>query len=144
MRDSGFLRLSGKSITNMLVRRIAPTWGYLRISFDIRGISSIILNVGVLHLDVTIPSEGQVMSKGSKIVPVRIPDELLDQIEAAIQSANFHTKGEIYTVSSWIRKQLEMKLHNLNRSKCWARDRRVQTDACSQMLEGDENACSVQ
>ena len=83
------------------------------------------------------------MSKGSKVVPVRIPDELLAEIESAIESANYHTKGEIYTVSSWIRKQLEMKLHNLRRSKCWAKERRLQTEVCSLEIEGEENACSV-
>jgi len=62
------------------------------------------------------------MSKGSKIVPVRLPDELLSEMMAAVASQNFHTKGEPLTVSGWIRKQIEMKLHNLKRTKKYRRD----------------------
>lgn len=56
------------------------------------------------------------MSRGSKIVPVRIPDELLDEVEVAVSSQNYHTKGEPHTLSGWIRKCIAEKLAHLKRS----------------------------
>jgi len=57
------------------------------------------------------------MSKGSKVVPLRISQELLDEIARSVESANYHTKGELYTTSSWIRKCIQEKLDHLNRPK---------------------------
>jgi hypothetical protein len=56
------------------------------------------------------------MSKGSRIVPVRIPRELEVRILTAIERANHHTKEEPYTLSDWIRKCIEEKLAHLERS----------------------------
>jgi len=56
------------------------------------------------------------MSKGSKVVPLRIERGLLDEIEKSVASANYYTKGEMYTTSSWIRKCIREKLDKLRRS----------------------------
>lgn len=55
------------------------------------------------------------MSKGSAIVPVRIPKELLAEIACAINSANATTAGPPYSVSSWVRKAIREKLDHLGR-----------------------------
>lgn len=57
------------------------------------------------------------MSKGSKIIPVRIPDELLTDLENAVKSANSTRREMPYTVSAWIRKCVEEKLAHLKRSR---------------------------
>lgn len=57
------------------------------------------------------------MSKGSRIVPVRVPRDLEIRIAAAIASANQSTKEEPYTLSEWIRKAVVEKLDHLERSK---------------------------
>lgn len=64
------------------------------------------------------------MSKGSQVIPVRIPKELLTEIEQAIQSANLTTGLEPYTVSSWIRKCVAEKLAHLKRSRRRPRGRK--------------------
>jgi len=56
------------------------------------------------------------MSKGSKVVPLRIDQELLNEIEQSVGAANYYTKGEPYTTSSWIRKCIREKLDHLRRS----------------------------
>lgn len=57
------------------------------------------------------------MSKGNPKVVVRFRQEVLDRIEAAIQSANYNRKDEPYDVSAWIRKAVDDKLAHLERSK---------------------------
>jgi len=61
------------------------------------------------------------MSRGSKIVPVRIPDEMLAEVQEAVDSQNFHTKGVPLRVSEWIRKCIEVKLKHLKRSRKYKR-----------------------
>lgn len=55
------------------------------------------------------------MSKGSRIVLIRIPLELMTKIEKAIVSANASTKAEPYTISSWFRKCVTDKIEHLLR-----------------------------
>lgn len=57
------------------------------------------------------------MSKGSRVVPIRVQRDLEIRIAAAIESANQTTKGEPYTLSEWIRKAVVEKLDHLERSK---------------------------
>jgi len=57
------------------------------------------------------------MSKGSQIIPVRIPEDLLAVVQQTIQSANSKRRHEPYTVSSWIRQCVAEKLSHLKRSK---------------------------
>lgn len=72
---------------------------------------------GVLHYQLESLFKVQVMSKGSKIVPVRIPDEMLAEMESAVASQNFHTKGEPLTVSGWIRQCVERELRDRRRKR---------------------------
>lgn len=55
------------------------------------------------------------MSKGSKIIPIRLSDLYLAALDRAIVSANKRVKGEPYDRSSWIRKALTEKLDHLAR-----------------------------
>ena len=57
------------------------------------------------------------MSKGSKIVPVRIPDRLFAELVAALKSQNYHTREEPLTLSGWVRKCVIDKLNHLERGK---------------------------
>lgn len=57
------------------------------------------------------------MARGSKVVPVRIPDDLLIRIIAATDSQTYHTKGGQSTISSWIKQACKEKLAHLLRSK---------------------------
>lgn len=57
------------------------------------------------------------MSKGSMIVPVRIPEVLYITLLETIKSANRSRKNAEYTVSEWIRKAITEKLEHLSRSR---------------------------
>lgn len=57
------------------------------------------------------------MSAGSKIVPVRIPAELLKAVETDLQSCNAHLPDYPYTVSDWIRKAIAERLAKHARSR---------------------------
>jgi len=65
------------------------------------------------------------MSKGSKVVPVRIPDELYIRMIAQIDKTNERRKEEEFDVSSFIRKAIEDKLDHANRSRCWRASRQL-------------------
>ena len=57
------------------------------------------------------------MSKGSRIVPIRIPAELESRILIAIDVRNKHSSEEPFSMSEWIRKAIMEKLDHLERSK---------------------------
>jgi hypothetical protein len=57
------------------------------------------------------------MSKGSPVVPVRIPAELLAVIDATVSRVNVKTRGEPYTRSSWILAAIRDRLAHMERAK---------------------------
>lgn len=57
------------------------------------------------------------MSKGSKIVPVRISDELYGEMLAAMDSRNNKTQEEPHTVSDFIRYCIRTKLAHAARGR---------------------------
>jgi hypothetical protein len=57
------------------------------------------------------------MSAGNKIIPVRVSDVMDQEIHLAIQSRNSHSKGEVWTVSDFIRAAVEDKLLHLMRGR---------------------------
>lgn len=61
--------------------------------------------------------EDVAMSRGSKIVPVRLPEKLYHAIVEAMESANRTRFEEPYVVSTYVRKCLVEKLEHLERSK---------------------------
>jgi len=63
------------------------------------------------------------MSKGSRIVPVRIPDDLFVRMLCQIEATNERRKQEPFDVSSFIRQALEDKLDHCSRSRCWRKKR---------------------
>jgi len=63
------------------------------------------------------------MSKGSKIVPVRIPDDLFVRMINQIGTTNERRKEEPFDVSSFIRQAIEDKLDHCSRSRCWRKKR---------------------
>ena len=75
------------------------------------------------------------MSKGSKVVPVRIEAELLAMIDLLILRANEHTQEEPYTRSSWIKKALAEKINHLARSK--KKRCRIEQEDAPKHNEGD-------
>ena len=57
------------------------------------------------------------MSKGSRIVPVRVPDELLVRLSAAVErSARTRFDGP-WSVSEFVRSAIEDKLQHMERSR---------------------------
>jgi len=56
-------------------------------------------------------------SKGSKIVPVRIPQEMLDEMQEMIASRNFNAPGEPWDVAKFIRKAVAEKIAHMKRSR---------------------------
>ena len=56
------------------------------------------------------------MSKGSPIVPLRIPAELLARIDEAIKSANHNRAEAEYNRTSWILHAISEKLAKRQRS----------------------------
>jgi hypothetical protein len=65
------------------------------------------------------------MSKGSKIVGVRVPPIFLAACEAAIARANRTTKEEPYTMSSWILAAMSRQLQHLSRSEASRKTRKA-------------------
>jgi len=57
------------------------------------------------------------MSKGSKIVPVRFPDQMLLEMVKALDSRNLTTRDEQIELSEWIRRCVKDKLGHLRRSR---------------------------
>jgi hypothetical protein len=57
------------------------------------------------------------MSKGSRIVGIRVEADLEAAIETAIASANYHSRIEPHTLSSWIKAAIREKLAHIQRSK---------------------------
>lgn len=57
------------------------------------------------------------MSKGSPVVPIRIPATLLERIETQIAESNPRRKGEPWTRSAFILSAIEEKLAKMERSR---------------------------
>lgn len=57
------------------------------------------------------------MSRGSKVVHVRLDDARLKAVQSAIDSANHHTRDVPYDLSAWIRQAIDDKLAHLVRSR---------------------------
>lgn len=61
--------------------------------------------------------------RGSKIVPVRIPEQLLGEIQAAIARVEFSRDKGPHTMTSWILEACQQKLDHLARAKASKRSR---------------------
>ncbi len=61
--------------------------------------------------------EVMTVSAGSKIVPVRIPPELLRRIEIQILQRNIHTAEEPWVMSDFIKISIERNLRKMERSR---------------------------
>jgi len=57
------------------------------------------------------------MSKGSQIVPVRIPLPMLVDMDQQIEKRNATARGEPWTVSEFIRSAIADKLAKMGRSR---------------------------
>jgi Arc/MetJ-type ribon-helix-helix transcriptional regulator len=62
-------------------------------------------------------------SRGSPVVPIRIPPDLLRRIDEAIASNNAVRPGEAYDRSEWIRKAIEERLAKQARGRRKGRGR---------------------
>jgi len=56
------------------------------------------------------------MSKGTRVVPVRIPPELLNAVDEQIKASNPRRQGEPWTRSQFILDAIAEKLHKMKRS----------------------------
>lgn len=57
------------------------------------------------------------MSKGSKIVPVRLPADLLELVEIELLTRRPSPMGHRLTLSEWIRSAIKEKLKHAKRSR---------------------------
>lgn len=57
------------------------------------------------------------MSKGSKIVPVRLPAALLELVEIELLTRSTGPKGRPLTLSEWVRSAITEKLKHAKRSR---------------------------
>jgi hypothetical protein len=57
------------------------------------------------------------MANGSKVVPCRIPGDLLAQIEAEIARVNKRRTDEPFNLSSWLRQAILEKLDHSRRGR---------------------------
>ena len=79
------------------------------------------------------------MSKGSPRIILRIPQEVVDQIEYCITTANCSRRGEPYDVSSWIRAAIVEKIAHVKRSrKQPGKVKHVQQGKHSKLTTGNE------
>lgn len=56
-------------------------------------------------------------SKGSKVLQVRVPPDLLAAVELQIQQRNIFTREAPWNISDWIRCAMEEKLKKMERSR---------------------------
>lgn len=63
------------------------------------------------------PTGEKAMSKGSKVIQLRIPSKMLDVMLLALNQANERRREAPYDMSSWIRACIVEKLAHLARSK---------------------------
>lgn len=64
------------------------------------------------------------MAKGSKIVPVRIPERLYEELIIAMEAANRVRREEPYCMSTYIRHCCVAKLDHLERARKKSRGRK--------------------
>lgn len=77
--------------------------------------------------------------RGSKIVPVRIDDATLTQIESIVARSVLHSKAEPYTVSSWIKTLIQRELNSLERRR--AKKKGTGDELLNEMISAMEVAC---
>ena len=70
------------------------------------------------------------MSRGNPIVQMRVDEEFLAMIDAAIASRNEHSREAPWTRSDWLRQAAMDKLAHIKRSK--AKKRRNEKSATSE------------
>jgi hypothetical protein len=56
-------------------------------------------------------------SNTTTVIPVRVPNDMLERIHQQVASSLLNRKEEPYTVSSYIVKAISEKLNHLDRSK---------------------------
>lgn len=61
------------------------------------------------------------MSKGSKIVPVRIDDDMFAEMVEAMESRNRQSREEPYKMSAFIRYCIRTKLEHMKRGRAAGR-----------------------
>lgn len=57
------------------------------------------------------------MSQGTRVYPVRLADDLVSEINAAIESRNHHSAKAPWNFSEFIRDALRNKLDHIKRSR---------------------------
>ena len=68
------------------------------------------------------------MSKGSPIIPVRIPAELLAAVDAAIARTSLKRREGPWTRSAWILQALRDKLAHMERAARPKRSKKIKED----------------
>ena len=71
------------------------------------------------------------MSKGSPIVAVRLPAELLARVNLAVRKLQERTREEPPTRNAWIVKAISEALAKRERSRKWRRPKRVKAEPSS-------------
>lgn len=72
------------------------------------------------------------MSRGTRITPLRLSDELLERIQAAIDSNNARRGNKPYNVTSWIRMAIEERLDKLERGRKGRAAKKAPAEAAGQ------------
>lgn len=66
------------------------------------------------------------MSAGSRVVPIRFPKPLLEDIQQALVSLDMNGRGELLTFSQWVRRACERDLKHRERSNSKPRKSKAQ------------------
>lgn len=74
------------------------------------------------------------MSKGNRVITVRIEQELLDEIDAVISKRNLHSYEAAWCTSDFIRAALIEKLRKMERSRTRSKPQEQRCTRCG--LEG--------
>jgi hypothetical protein len=78
------------------------------------------------------------MSRGTRITPLRLPPDLLAQIDLAIASNNVYRVAQDYNRTSWIVQAIKERLAKLERSRS-GRHKRKATAAAVEEIPADED-----
>lgn len=72
------------------------------------------------------------MSKGSRIVTLRLPDDMMSSVYEALKRRNERTRDSQWSLSDWIRAAAEDKLKHVARGRRGSRKRKYLCNKCGE------------
>ena len=84
------------------------------------------------------------MSKGNKIVGIRIDPTLIEKIDACLDQSKRDEFGQVQSISSWIRSAIISKLAHVKRSKKSSQTPKVRCCHCQKTIRREDVSTTAQ